>query len=444
MRFCSPVHPVIPHRFAPLSSHTLAKSPRIHYTKRMSDPYFQSLFAERIGGVQYGKSNEIYKFEKIKRAKRQALADFPNRSLLDFGIGENDAMADENVRRVMSQQINLPENRGYADNGCIEFNEAVARFMKQTFAVELDPATEINHSIGSKPALAMLPYCFINPGDVTMMTVPGYPVAGTHTRYCGGSVYSLPLTAENGFYPDFHAVPAEVWSKTKLLVLNYPNSPTGQVATPEFFKSVIELAHRHQFVVVQDAAHVMFTYGVPPISFLQVPGAKEVGVEIHSLSKGWNMIGWRIAWVCGNARIVQAFADVKDNSDSGQFLAIQKSAIAALGDPTIPAEANRKYSRRLEKLVATLRQFNFECEVPGGTYFLYVKAPKGLESGLQFANAEEVSQYLIREQSICTVPWDNAGAYLRFSVTYIAEDEIAEDDLMLQLAERLGNIAFTF
>ena len=410
----------------------------------MSDPYFQSLFAERIGGAQYGKSTEIYKFEKIKRAKRQAIKDFPNRPLLDFGIGENDAMADENVRRVMAQQINLLENRGYADNGCIEFKEAAARFMKRTFNVELDPITEINHAIGSKPILAMLPYCFINPGDITMITVPGYPVAGTHPRYCGGIVHNLPLTADNGFYPDFAGVPANVWAKTKLLVLNYPNSPTGQVATRAFYEKVIELAHQHQFVVVQDAAHIMFTYREPPLSFLQVPGAKEVGVEVHSLSKGWNMIGWRIAWVCGNALIVRAFSDVKDNSDSGQFLAIQKAAVAALDDPAIPVEANKKYHRRLEKLVATLRPFGFECEVPGGTYFLYVKAPKGLACGTSFADAEAVSQYLIREQSICTVPWDNAGAYLRFSVTYLAPDELAEDDLMVQLAERLGNIAFTF
>jgi len=416
----------------------------VGYTENMSDPYFQSLFAERIGGVQYGKTNEVYKFEKIKRAKRQAIKDFPDRPLLDFGIGENDAMADENVRRTMSQQINLPENRGYADNGCTEFKEAVARFMERKFDVELDPMTEINHSIGSKPALAMLPYCFINPGDITMMTVPGYPVAGTHTRYCGGTVYNLPLTAENRFYPDFDAVPPDVWKRTKLLVLNYPNSPTGQLASKEFYTRVVELAYRHQFVVVQDAAHLMFTYGASPISFLQIPGAREVGIEVHSLSKGWNMIGWRIAWVCGNERIVRAFADVKDNSDSGQFLAIQKAAIAALDDANIPAEANRKYFRRLEKLVATLRQFNFECEVPGGTYFLYVKAPRGLADGTQFADAEAVSQYLIREHSICTVPWDNAGAYLRFSVTYTAPDEIAEDDLMLQLAERLGDIAFMF
>ena len=410
----------------------------------MSDPYFQTLFAERIGGALYGKSNDIYKFEKIKRAKRQAFKDFPDRPLLDFGIGENDAMADENVRRIMAQQINLLENRGYADNGCIEFKEAAARFMKRTFGVELDPDTEINHAIGSKPALAMLPYCFINPGDITMMTVPGYPVAGTHTRYCGGTVYNLPLTDENRFYPDFDVIPAEVWDRTKLLVINYPNSPTGQVATEGFYKRVIELAHRHQFVVVQDAAHVMFTYRVPPVSFLQTPGAKEVGVEIHSLSKGWNMIGWRIGWICGNERIVRSFADIKDNSDSGQFLAIQKSAVAALDDPNIPIQARQKYHRRLEKLVATLRRFNFSCEVPGGTYFLYIKAPKGLADGTLFSDAEAVSQYLIREQSICTVPWDNAGAYLRFSVTYIANDEKMEDELMVQLSERLEKIAFTF
>ena len=146
------------------------------------DPYFQSLFADRIGGAGYGKGTEIYKFEKIKRAKRKALADHPDRHLLDFGIGENDAMAAESVRAVMAREISLPENRGYADNGVVEYKEAAARFMKRHFGVQLDAATQVNHCIGSKPAYAMLPACFINPGDITMMTVPGYPVAGTHTR----------------------------------------------------------------------------------------------------------------------------------------------------------------------------------------------------------------------------------------------------------------------
>ena len=149
----------------------------------MSDPYFQQLFAERIGGAGYGKGTEIYKFEKIKRAKRKAVADHPERMLVDFGIGENDEMAAAGVRRVMAAEIDKPENRGYADNGIAAFKEAAARFMLREFNVRLDPVKEINHCIGTKTALAMLPAAFINPGDVTLMTVPGYPVAGTHTRY---------------------------------------------------------------------------------------------------------------------------------------------------------------------------------------------------------------------------------------------------------------------
>lgn len=410
----------------------------------MSDPYFQKLFADRIGGINYGKSTEIYKFEKIKRAKRQALAEHPERLLLDFGIGENDEMAAPQVRAKMVEEINKLENRGYADNGCMEFKEAVARFMKRRFNVELDPATEINHSIGSKPALAMIPDVFINPGDVTLMTTPGYPVAGTHTRYNGGEVYNLPLLKENNFYPDLDSIPADILKRAKLLVINYPNSPTGQLGTVEFFKSVIDFAKRNEIVVVQDAAHSMFSYRERPMSFLEVEGAKDVGVEIHSMSKGWNMIGWRLGWVCGNERIVHAFADVKDNSDSGQFLAIQKSAAFALDDDSIPDNARAKYFRRLQKLVATLNKFGFDCEVPGGTYFLYAKAPKGLASGRVFENAEEVGQYLITEQSVCTVPWDNAGAYLRFSVTYLADTEEKEDELMKMLEERLSKISFVF
>ena len=164
----------------------------------MSDPYFQQLFAERIGGAQYGKGSDIYKFEKIKRAKRKALADHPERRLIDFGIGENDEMADADVRRFMAEAVNDPKNRGYADNGIAEFKEAVARFMDREFQVRLDPVSEVNHCIGTKTALAMLPAVFINPGDVTLMTVPGYPVAGTHTKYYGGEVHRLPLLAENG------------------------------------------------------------------------------------------------------------------------------------------------------------------------------------------------------------------------------------------------------
>src|SRR5919204_6307581 len=175
-----------------------------------ADPWFQPLFADRIGGANYGKSTKIYKFEKIKRAKRAALAAHPERRLLDFGIGENDDMADPLVRDVLKREADKLENRGYADNGIQAFKDAAAGFMKKVFGVTLDAATELNHAIGSKPALAMLPAAFINPGDVTLMTVPGYPVAGTHTKYYGGEVYKLPLREEGGFFPDLDTIPAEV------------------------------------------------------------------------------------------------------------------------------------------------------------------------------------------------------------------------------------------
>jgi LL-diaminopimelate aminotransferase len=286
----------------------------------------------------------------------------------------------------------------------------------------------------------MLPAAFIDPGDVTLMTVPGYPVAGTHSRYYGGAVHPLPLLAKNDFFPDLESIPSDVLRRAKLLVLNYPNSPTGRVATREFYRRVVDFALQHRIVVVQDAAHVMLTYEGQPLSFLSIPGAKEVGVEVHSMSKGFHMIGWRLGWVCGHERIVRAFADVKDNSDSGQFIAIQKAAAAALDDSAIPRGVRQKYRRRLEKLVAVLSRCGFTCRMPGGTYFLYTPSPIGIAAGPRFETAEAASQYLITEHSICTVPWDDAGSYLRFSVTYEAPDEAAEDKLMTETESRLKQI----
>ncbi len=410
----------------------------------MSEPYFQQLFAQRIGGPEYGKGTEIYKFEKIKRAKRKALAEHPDRPLIDFGIGENDEMAPRVVRQVMATEIGRPENRGYADNGIAEFKEAVSRFMARQFDVQLDPATEINHCIGSKTALAMLPAVLIDPGDVTLTTIPGYPVAGTHTKYYGGEVYPMPLRAENDFLPDLDSIPEDVRRRAKLMVINYPNSPTGRVATRDFYTRVIEFARQNHLVVVQDAAHVMLSYADPPLSFLQVPGARQVGVEVHSLSKGWNMIGWRIGWVCGHQRLVRAFADVKDNCDSGQFIAIQKAAAAALDDADIPRRTREKYQRRLEKLVDVLNRCGFNCRMPGGSYFLYAASPRGVAGGPSFDSAEAAAHYLITEHSVCTVPWDDAGAYLRFSATYEAADEAAEDDLMAETESRLKGIGLIF
>src|SRR4029079_9074776 len=184
-------------------------------------------------------------------------------------------------------------------------------------------------------------------------------------------------------------------------------------------------------------------YTGKPYSFLQVEGAKDVGVEVHSMSKGFHMIGWRLGFVCGHPTIVQAYADVKDNSDSGQFMAAQPAPAAGLRNVEIPQQVKAKYERRLKKLVAALKQVGFKCSMPGGTYFLYTPAPVGAKNR-PFATAEDASQFLIREQSISCVPWDDAGGYLRFSVTYIAPDEAAEDLLMAETVRRLGGLALQF
>lgn len=408
----------------------------------MSQLTWGNLFAERIGGKSYGKSTEIYKFVKIKSAKRQALADFPDRALIDFGIGENDEMAHESVRAVMKQEVDKLENRGYADNGIQEYKDAVSAFMKREFNVAVDPQSEVMHCIGSKPGLAILPLAFINPGDYTLMTAPGYPVAGTYTKYLGGEVHNLLLKKENNFLPDLDSLPENIRQKAKLLVINYPNSPTGALATTKFFEKVVKFAHDNQIIVVNDAAHIMLTYTNKPTSFLEIDGAKEIGAELHSMSKGFNMIGWRLGFICGNKNVVSPFADVKDNTDSGQFMAIQKAATTALNDPNIPKNTRAKYLRRVEKLVATLNKIGFKAEMPGGTYFIYVAAPRGVKNGPTFNNAEDCSQFLIKERSVCTVPWDNAGAFLRFSVTYQAPMERDEDHLMNALVKRLENDSF--
>src|SRR3972149_12071003 len=300
----------------------------------MGESFIQSLFAARLGGKNFGKDTKIYKFEKIKRAKRAAIAAHPGVELIDRGGGAPGEMAFPGVVDTLRVEAGKPENRGYADNGIQEFKDAAVRYMDRVYGIKgLDPATEVLHSIGSKPALAMFPSVFINPGDVTLMTVPGYPVIATHTKWYGGEIYNLSLKEENGFMPDLDSIPNDIRKRAKLLYLNYPNNPTGAVATTEFYKKVIRFAKKNNVVVVQDAAYASLNYNGKPLSFLSVPGAKDVGVEIHSLSKAFNMTGWRLAFVTGNPLIVSGFGFVKDNCDSGQFIAIQRAGIHALEHP---------------------------------------------------------------------------------------------------------------
>lgn len=414
----------------------------------MSDPYIQELFAERIGGNQYGKSTAIYKFEKIKRAKRAAIAANPGVELIDMGVGEPDEMAFPVVVEALQTAAAKPENRGYADNGGDEFKKAAAQYMADVFGVtDINSDTDVVHSIGSKTALSMIPACFINPGDYVLMTVPGYPVLGTHAKYLGGEVYNMKLEATNDFLPDLDAVPADVVAKAKIMVLNYPNNPTGASATLDFFAKAVGFAKANNLIILQDAAYASLIFEGKPVSIFQVPGAKEVAIELHSLSKSYNMTGWRLGFVVGNPLIVQAYADMKDNSDSGQFLAIQKAGAVALSNPQITEEIAAKYSRRMDLLVEALNNNGFNAKKPKGSFFLYVAAPSSATvDGVttEFTTGEAFSQWLITNELISTVPWDDCGSFVRFSVTFAAKGIEKEKEIAGEIAQRLSKYEFAF
>jgi LL-diaminopimelate aminotransferase len=410
-----------------------------------NESYIQSLFADRLGGNSFGKDTKIYKFEKIKRAKRAAIEANPDKELFDMGVGEPDEMAFPGVVKSLQLEAEKPENRGYTDNGIDEFKAAACAYMKNVLGVDgLDPSKHVNHTIGSKPGLAMMPSAFINPGDVILMTVPGYPVMGTHSQYLGGEVVNLPLTEDNNFLPDLKAIDAKTAERAKILLLNYPNNPTGAKATREFYEEVIAFAKKNNIIVVQDAAYAALIYEGEPLSFLSVPGAMDVGVEFHSLSKSYNMTGWRIAFIVGNELIVKAFAHVKDNVDSGQFGAIQKAGVYALEHPEITQEIVGKYQRRLTMLVDTLNSVGFKASMPGGSFFLYVKAPKGIAGGQEFKTGEDFSQFLIKEMLISTVPWDDVGQFVRFSATFAANGESDEKRIMDEIKSRMSAFRFQF
>lgn len=410
------------------------------------ESFIQGLFAERIGGEKFGKDTVLYKFEKIKRAKREAIAKNPGKELIDMGVGEPDWMAEPEVIEVLYNEAKKWENRGYTDNGIGEFKAAAAKYMEKVYGVAgLDAEKEINHGIGSKPILALLPLAFINPGDITIMTVPGYPVLGTTTKAVGGEVINLPLLEENNFLPDIDSLTEDQKKRAKLLYINYPNNPTGATATEEFYKKVVKFAKDNDIIVVSDEAYSALTFdGVKPYSFLNVEGAKEVGVAIQSLSKAYNMTGWRIAFIAGNELVVKGFATVKDNNDSGQFAGIQKAGIYCMEHPEITEKTAAKYSRRHNLLVDALTNAGFKVKKPKGSFYLYVKAPIGTKSGEKFANAEEFSQYMIKEKMISTVPWDDAGNFVRFSVTFVAKDEADEARVIAEIKERLGSGEFIF
>lgn len=412
----------------------------------MTESFLQTNFAERIGGDKFGKDTTIYKFEKIKRAKRVAIAAHPDIQLIDMGIGEPDDMAFPEVIETLTREAADWNNRTYADNGIDEFKQAAATYMAELYGVKLNPVTEVVHAVGSKSALAMLPTCFINPGDITIMTIPGYPVMGTWTKYLAGEVVNLPLLEENNFKPDLDSLTPEQCKRAKLLYLNYPNNPTGASADEAFFAKAISFAKANNILIVSDAAYAPLNFKDAPLSILSLPGGMDVAVELHSMSKGFNMTGWRLSWVCGNALAVKAFASVKDNADSGQFAAIQKAAATALAHQAeITPKICAKYERRLQSMTASLQKIGFPAKVPEGSFYLYVRAPKGIKGGVTFNSGEDFSQWLIKEKLISSVPWDDAGHFVRFGATFVARGGIEEEQQVLdEFGRRFSDVEFVW
>lgn len=400
----------------------------------------QKLFAHRIGGDQFGKVKKVFKFTLINNAKQAFMEKNPDVKVIDMGVGEPEELPSSGIMTALDDAARIKANRIYPCNGILEFQEAAARYLKRDFGIEVDPRTEVMHCIGAKTALAQIPFAFVNPGDVVLATTPGYPVLPQAAEWLGAEVISLPLEARHGFLPDVEELEQTIKTKKpKILLLNYPNNPTGAVATRAFFERVIALAHQHQFVIVQDAAYADYVYDGEFISPLHLDGGKDVTLELYSLSKGFNMQGYRIGFVAGGAPLMQAFSHVKDNTDNGQFIAIQRAAIQALDSEKAFLNDNRdKYLRRMQRVSAILNQAGIEVEPSPSTFYLYVKVPSEYR-GVQLRNAQDMADMLISRYGLVTVPWDNAGAYLRFSMTFEVgnDDFISEDSVLEALSDRL-------
>jgi len=401
----------------------------------------QSLYAERIGGNQFGLVQKVFKFTLIENAKKEFKSKNPNIKLIDMGVGEPEERAPENIINALHVAALKKENRVYPNNGIDAFKVSVSKYIKRLIGVQLSPATEVVHCMGAKNALAQIPLAFVNPGDVVVATTPGYPVLPTMVEYLGGKVEKLPLTRANNFLPDLAEL-KKILARTpiKLLLLNYPNNPTGATAPLEFFKECVELAHKHNFLIVQDAAYADHSFDRPFTSPLMIPGGKDCSLEVYSLSKSYNMQGFRLGFVVGAAPLVKAYALAKDNTDNGQFIAIQMAGCEALDNSAAFLAANaEKYKNRLSRVTQILNKAGLKAHLPGGTFYLYVEVPNEWR-GERFATAQSFSDYLIKKAGIVSVPWDESGPHIRLSMTFEVGngDFGSEEEVYSELTTRLS------
>lgn len=374
-----------------------------------------------------------YPFVEIARLKAKAIAEGVD--LIDFGIGDPDRPTPPHIIEALCDAARDPRTHTYdeSDFGLPEFRAAVARFMKRRYGVEVDEATEIQSLIGSKEGLAHIVWCYANPGDVVLVPDPGYSVYKVNAVFCTAVPYAMPLLQSNGYLLDFDLIPSDIAKQAKLLFLNYPNNPTGAAADLDFFERAVQFAKDHDILICHDAAYAEVTYdGYRAHSILEVPGAKDVAVEFHSLSKTFNMTGWRVGWAVGNSEVIAALSKLKSNLDSGVFMAVQRAAIAALDGPDEHIEEMRRgYQERRDLLVDGLKALGWPVEKPRATFYIWSPVPRGYTS-------ERMARELLTECGILAIPGaaygEHGEGYIRLSLT------IKGDDKKAQIQEALRRI----
>ncbi|MBA4374192.1 MAG: LL-diaminopimelate aminotransferase [Thermodesulfovibrio sp.] len=365
------------------------------------------------------KSLPPYLFATIDKMKQEAKA--KGVDVIDMSIGDPDLPTPEHIVKAMKLAVEKPEHHRYPSyEGMLSFREAVSAWYKSRFSVELDPKTEVLSLIGSKEGIGHIPLAFVEPGDVVLVPSPGYPVYPVSTLFAGGESYIMPLTEDNHFLPDFSAIPEDVLKRARLMFINYPNNPTSACAPREFYEDVIRIALKYNIIVCHDAAYSEIYYdGKKPLSFMEIDGAKEVGIEFHSLSKTYNMTGWRIGFAVGNSKVIAGLGKIKSNLDSGVFQAVQEASIVALEtDDKILSDIRNIYQERRDVLYSGLTGLGMIVTKPEASFYLWAKVPKGYDSASFVA-------HLLENAGVLGTPGNGFGApgegYIRFALTVSAE-----------------------
>jgi len=374
-----------------------------------------------------------YLFVDIDRKRQEALA--AGHDVIDFGVGDPDQPTPEFIINKLAKAITDPHNHRYPpEEGSAGFRSAAAAWFQRRFKVKLDPDTEVLALIGSKEGLGHLPLACVNPGDIVLVPSPGYPVYSSSATFAGAQLWEMPLTDSNHWLPILEDLPVDTVRQARLMFLNYPNNPTGAVAHGDFFKRAVEFAHQHHILIAQDAAYCELSFSSPPPSILETPGAIEVAVEFHSLSKTYNMTGWRIGFAVGNQKALRALARIKSNLDSGQFSAIQEAAIEALNHPDrVEVRAiTDVYRQRRDLLVKGLNDIGFEVTKPQATFYVWLRIPQQYDS-LSFASK------LLEEAQVVVIPGSGFGqageGYVRFALT-------VDCNRTAEALQRLKNLKF--